>query len=188
MAIDGLPDDLDPSIDPKLKLYEHDLACADNVKFSRLTFDKTFTWDTHVNELALRCKKALSPSQIVVNINWECDRGVLLKIHKSKMEYGCIVYDFGPHASAEASVPPLNIRRNQLLAKYCTGIWAHPNHEDDNDIYERRPTITRPADVCLKDNLDYLYNILLQASKCRHDLNTPKENHPKRSHCGYWNI
>ncbi|KAG5861716.1 hypothetical protein JTB14_028322 [Gonioctena quinquepunctata] len=63
------------------------------------------------------------------------------------------------HASpyAKASIPPLNIRRNQLLANYCTGIWAQPNHpnypphyEEENVRYEIRPTITRPA-VRLKE-------------------------------------
>ena len=64
----------------------------------------------------------------------------------------------------EAGIPPLKYRREQLLLNYVGKIWDLPEHPvysilfDNNlsEVYENRPTITRPVGIRAKELLNSL--------------------------------
>ena len=88
---------------------------------------------------------------------------VLESIHCTGLRLALGAFRTSPLASlcCEAGIPPLKYRRNQFLSSYGSGIWAQPNHqnysfmfEEEQDLYESRPSITRPIRVRLKELLD----------------------------------
>ncbi|KAG5860668.1 hypothetical protein JTB14_003373 [Gonioctena quinquepunctata] len=86
----------------------------------------------------------------------------------------------------DAGITPLKYRRYQLLTAYSARIWAHCNHpihpmepnQDEYEIYERRPTITRPAGVCLKELLTSLHNTFPRVYDINQFENTPWKTDP----------
>nr|CAH7742070.1 unnamed protein product [Callosobruchus chinensis] len=67
---------------------------------------------------------------------------------------------------SEAGIPPLKYRRQELLLRYHSKLWAQPDHpnygaffdENDDDVLYSRNTITRPANIRSQEtliNLEY---------------------------------
>ncbi|KAG5871268.1 hypothetical protein JTB14_024338 [Gonioctena quinquepunctata] len=86
----------------------------------------------------------------------------------------------------DAGITPLKYRRYQLLTAYSARIWAHCNHpihpmepnQDEYEIYERRPTITRPAGVRLKELLTSLHYTFPRVYDINQFENTPWKTDP----------
>ena len=121
-----------------------------SVRFLGLHFDRRLNWKVHVNQLLVKCNKALNILKYLSGTYWGADRKSLLMVYKSlirsKIDYGSQVYGSASDAvlqklnvfqneclrkclgalrctrverlEVEANVPPLRIRRDQMLLSY----------------------------------------------------------------------
>ena len=62
----------------------------------RFFFDRTLSYNSHVNYLKANCLKALDILKVVGHTDWGADQKTLLSLYRalvrSKLDYGCIVY------------------------------------------------------------------------------------------------
>ena len=91
-------------------------------------------------------------------------------VHHLGIRYATGAFPTSPVSSlyCESSIPPLRLRREQLLLKYVSRIRAQPAHNNYNILfnarqhqeYINRPTVTRPSDIRAREIL-IKYNITL---------------------------
>lgn len=85
-----------PHNDPRIFLYNTEIEVKDYTRYLGLEFDSKLYWKNHIQSLADSCKKKINIMRSVANLNWGCDRNVLLMLYKSlilsKIDYACTVY------------------------------------------------------------------------------------------------
>lgn len=87
-------------------------------------------------------------------------------IQREALSIALGAYRTSPYLSlcSETSVPPLNYRRDYLLTSYYSKILSQPDHPvhkifsntSEDEIYNRRSTITRPARIRYRELLENL--------------------------------
>jgi hypothetical protein len=103
-----------------LTLRQTPLPFLDNVRFLGLTFDSKLTWQLHLQQLLVKCKKCLNLIKCLSHVSWGSDTKLLLTLLQSlvlsKLDYGCSVY-----SSARTSyLKQLDTIQTSGL-RYCTG-------------------------------------------------------------------
>ena len=81
---------------PKLTLCNNTLEYKENITFLGLIFDKTLTWQNHINSVIGRCEKDLNVIRSIKGKNWGSSKKCLATIYKalikSKIQYGLVAY------------------------------------------------------------------------------------------------
>ncbi|KAJ8962102.1 hypothetical protein NQ318_018056 [Aromia moschata] len=115
----------------------------------------------------------LCSPQMATRLSWSVMRDVLYSDHhpilieitsefnpttNNSLRLATGAFRMSPIAAleVEAGIPPLQLRRERLMVNYAVNIKAQPHHPNYNilfnphsEIYESRPTITRPLTVRL---------------------------------------
>ena len=55
-------------------------------------FDRKLSFIPHLKYVKKKASKALNILKVIGNTEWGADRKVMLRLYRSKLEYGCIVY------------------------------------------------------------------------------------------------
>ena len=146
--------------DPHLTLYENVIPVVKETKFLGVLYDSKLTFLPHLKQLKTKCMKAMNLMKVVAHRDWGADRDTLLKLYhcmiRSKVDYGCIVYDSArksykqiidpvqntalrlclgsfrtsPAASlqVECNELPLQIRRDKLCLQFALKLSANSNN------------------------------------------------------------
>ncbi len=74
-----------------------EIPVVEETKFLGLYFDRKLKFLSHIKYVKNKCLKALDILRVVAHLDWGADRAVLLQLYqtlvRSKLDYGCIVYD-----------------------------------------------------------------------------------------------
>lgn len=104
-----------PHNDPHLTIKGNSIECKPSKKFLGLIFDRKLRWTEHIDDLVIRCKKALNIMRCLAGINWGADKEVLSSLYTSlvlsKIDYGSAVYSSARHT-----------RLRILDTVHCTGL------------------------------------------------------------------
>ena len=86
--------------EPRLFLGGELIPVVEKQRFLGLIFDKKLTFKPHIQDLKIRCGKALDIIKCLSSTRWGSDRNILLYLYRtlvrSKLDYGCIVYRSAP--------------------------------------------------------------------------------------------
>jgi ribonuclease HI len=86
----------EPLHEPTLNIGPNKVKCKDETKFLGLIFDRTLSFQPHINNLKKKCQKALNLLKVVAHQHWGADKDTILKLYRaivrSKLDYGSVVY------------------------------------------------------------------------------------------------
>ena len=82
--------------EPSVLLDKTPIKVVTEAKFLGIIFDRTLSYNSHVNYLKTNCLKALDILKVVGHTDWGADQKTLLCLYRAlvrfKLDYGCIVY------------------------------------------------------------------------------------------------
>ena len=80
-------------LDPQLFLDKSPIPVVEETKFVLgVIFDRKLSFIPHLKYVKKKASKALNILKVIGNTEWGADRKVVLRLYRSKLEYGCIVY------------------------------------------------------------------------------------------------
>ncbi|XP_031338199.1 uncharacterized protein LOC116167099 [Photinus pyralis] len=113
----------------KFTLDGHTIEVKDNIKFLGVIFDSKLYWKGQIENLSVKCKKALNILRCVSHLSWGADREVLLRLHKalilSKIDYSSVIIS-GTRATRIQKVNRIHCEGLRL----CTGAFRTSRLED----------------------------------------------------------
>ena len=81
---------------PSILFDKNLIKVVTEAKFLGVIFDRTLSYNSHVNYLKTNCLKALDILKVVGHTDWGADQKTLLCLYRalvrSELDYGCIVY------------------------------------------------------------------------------------------------
>lgn len=112
-----------PEREIKLKLNNTFIVNKNRTKFLGLIFDNKLSWKPHIENIKLRCTKALNLLKMLHGKSWGSDRSMLLRLYgtnvRSIMDYGSIAYV----SASESTLRKLNVIQNNAL-RICSGAFC----------------------------------------------------------------
>ncbi|VEN59103.1 unnamed protein product, partial [Callosobruchus maculatus] len=72
-----------PHREPLLKLKDWNIQVLTEHRILGVIFDSKLRWKAHINDVAVRCKKALNIIRCMSNLKWGADRDTLLSLYRS---------------------------------------------------------------------------------------------------------
>jgi hypothetical protein len=150
--------------DPHLTLDGAVLPVGEETKFLGLLFDRKLTFIPHLKYLKAKCMKTLNLLRVVGRTDWGADRKVMLRLYRSKLDYGSIVYGSAcksplrmldpvhnqglrlalgafrtsPAESlyVEANEPSLSQRRDKRSLQYITKLKSNPTNPAYSMVFD----------------------------------------------------
>jgi len=84
-------------VEPILLLNGTPVPVVEETKFLGVVFDRKLSFIPHIKHLKDKCTKALNLLRVLAHTSWGADRETLLHLYRSlirsKLDYGCIVYE-----------------------------------------------------------------------------------------------
>ena len=88
---------------PTITIGDTLLPVEESIKFLGLWWDLHLSFKKHISVLKTQCRGALNIIWVVAHLKWGGDRDTLLMLYRtivrSKLDYGCIVYDTASSAN-----------------------------------------------------------------------------------------
>ena len=82
--------------DPELEINNNPIQVKDQARFLGVIFDRKLNFLPHINDLKVRCQKALRVMKVLASREWGADSTTLLHIYRtlvrSKLDYASFVY------------------------------------------------------------------------------------------------
>ncbi len=153
------------------------------IKLLGMTFDQKMTWKAHVEDLKIRCQKALNVIKMVAHRNWGADRKHLKLLYgsliRSKIDYGAVLYD----SAKKLELQKLNTVQNSAIRLITGVMYTSPipsMHVESNVL----PLNLRRITLCLKyfTNLTYRQQLPTYRGTCipkYEDIYARQTNKPK---------
>ena len=143
---------------PSITIYNEPITFNNQAKFLGMTIDSKLTWNNHITHLKAECIKRTQALKCLSHRAWGADRTSMLRVYRtiirSKLDYGCIVYQTAKHTTLaklnpvhnsairlctgafrssptaslyiESGEPPLHLRRKQLSLQYAVRVLQTP--------------------------------------------------------------
>ena len=105
---------------PILKINDEDLMFKESQRFLGMIFDKHLTWQKHIENIVLRCKRKLNILRTLTKTEWGSSSKSLLMVYRAMirplLDYGCEAYN----SASDTVKKPLNSIQFQAL-RICAG-------------------------------------------------------------------
>lgn len=107
---------------PSITLYNEQVSFRVSAKFLGMTIDSGLSWKQHVDTLKTDCIKRLQLLKCLSHKTWGSDRKTMLRVYRavvrSKIDYGCIVYQ----TASQVILNKINPIHNMAI-RLCTGAF-----------------------------------------------------------------
>lgn len=119
---------------PTLYVNNQVLPLTSIVKYLGMWLDRGLTWGKHINEIIQRCSKFLNLLKVLVGSSWGIHtvhvRRLYIALIRSRMEYGCILFD----SSAQTHLSKLDKLQNQAMRVIGGFIKSTPIHVMESEL------------------------------------------------------
>ena len=82
--------------EPALTLNSNPIAVKNRAKYLGLTFDERLNWRVHIDDLKVKCHRAMNLFKCLSRKTWGSDRATLLRLYRTiirpRLDYGCEIY------------------------------------------------------------------------------------------------
>ena len=127
---------------PTITIGDTLLPVEESTKFLGLWWDSHLSFKQHISVLKTQCKEALNLIRVVAQLKWGGDRDTLLMLYRtivrSKLDYGCIVYDTASSANLRQLDSIHNAGLRLALGAFCTSPVSSMYTEANETPLEQR--------------------------------------------------
>ena len=154
------------SIPPSMELRIDNIRIqkSETVKYLGLVFDSKLDWKAHVKQFKSKLNKTLNLMRSVTSTEWGADQKTLVMIYslfiRSKIDYGCIVYNFVSSRKLES----LELISNEAV-RISNGCFKYTPTSSLQVITEESPLQIRRHELSLKYYYKVKFNYKIRLSK-----------------------